>query len=231
VPSTIPITRHPLALSFDAERDRLTACEFGAVPERRLPGGFVPVGEHLHFFLRQPRGTVIGFDVRGLHALDVEDGGPSLWTGPRFNVPTLGLRPAVIAEIVLRARVVLAGRSTPDVLALDRAQGLFAAGEFAAADAALREALAGGNLEGHLGLAACLTGLGRYREAYDHARVFTELARRDSRGWAWLGRICIELGDGAEATGALRRAVRLERRGSYATPAAGMLASLADLPG
>jgi tetratricopeptide (TPR) repeat protein len=132
---------------------------------------------------------------------------------------------------VLRARVVLGDRSTPDVLALDRAEGLFAAGEFAAAAAALREALAAGNLEGHLGLAACLGGLGRYREAYDHARIFTELARRDSRGWAWLGRICIELRDAAEATAALRRAVRLERAGSYATPAAGMLASLADLPG
>jgi cytochrome c-type biogenesis protein CcmH/NrfG len=83
-----------------------------------------------------------------------------------------------------------------------------------------------GNLVGHLGLATCLTSLGHYREAYDHARAFTEVAPHDSRGWASLGRVCVELDDAAEAIAALRRAVRLERDGSYETAAARMLASL-----
>jgi Flp pilus assembly protein TadD len=145
-------------------------------------------------------------------------------------VPVLGLRSAVVAEIVLRARTVVAGRSTPDVCALQRADALFAAGEHAAAEVALREALAAGNLAVHLRLGTCLATLGRYREAYGHARVFTELAPQNSWGWTCLGRICIELGEFAEATSALRRAVRRERAGSYATPAASILASLASGP-
>ena len=139
-----------LAVSFDTATDRLTVCQFGALPERRLPECRLPISEHLRFFMRRPQGTVIGFEVRGLHVVDVDGELPSLWSGPRFRVPTLGLMSASVAEIVLRARVVLAGRSTPDVLALARADGLLAAGELADADAALREALAAGSLRAHI---------------------------------------------------------------------------------
>lgn len=215
-----------LAVSFDAATDRLTVCQFGALPERRLPECRLQISEHLRFFMRRPGGTVIGFEVRGLDVVDVDDELPSLWSGPRFRVPTLGLMSASVAEIVLRARVVLAGRSTPDVLALERADALWAAGDLAGAEAALREALAAGSLRAHLTLSSCLAARGLYREAYDHARAFTELAPRDSRGWAYLGRTCVELGDSTEATGALRRAVRLERKGSYETFATHLLASL-----
>ncbi len=224
--STIRVTRHPMALSFEAERDHLTVCEFGAVAERKLPDYALPIGKNLRFFLRRPAGTVIGFEVRVLHGIDVDAELPSLWTGPRFRVPVLGLKSAVVAAIVLRARVVLVGCSTPDVLALGRADACFAADDHAGAEVALREALTAGNLLGHLRLAGCLAARGRYSEAYDHARIFTELAPRNSWGWANLGRICVELGDCAEATAALRRAVRLERQGSYETFAAHMLASL-----
>lgn len=229
-PPTIHVTRRLLALSFDARRDSLIVCEFGTVPERRLPDCALAIGEHLRFFLRRPAGIVIGFEVDGLHRIDVDAELPSLWTGPRFRVPALGCKSAVVAAIMLRARVVLAGCSTPDVVALERADALCAAGDLGGVETALREALQAGNLLGHLRLAGCLTARGRYREAYDHARVFTELAPRNSGGWACLGRACIELGDLWEATSALRRAVRLERAGSYETFAAGMLASLRTPP-
>lgn len=229
MPSSQPaihLTRQPLALSFDAGLDRLIVCQYGTVPERKFPEYVLPIGEHLRFFLRRPRGTVIGFEVASLHRIDIDEEQPSLWTAPRFRVPVLGVKSAAVAEIVLRARVVLAGCSTPDVLAFERADERGATGDHAGAEAALREALAAGNLIGHLRLAGCLTAHGRYEDAYDHARVFTELAPRNSWGWAGLGRICIELGDRVEARTALRRALRLERAGSYETPAAGMLASL-----
>ena len=103
-------------------------------------------------------------------------------------MPTLGLQSAPIAEVALRARALLADRSTPDVLALARADTLRAADDLAGAEAALREALAAGSLRAHLTLSSCLAACGRYGEAYDHARVFTELAPHDSRGWASLGR-------------------------------------------
>jgi len=223
---TVKITGRMLAVSFDADSDRLTVCQFGALPERRLPECRLRISEHLRFFMRRSGGTVIGFEVRGLHLVDVDADVPSLWSGPRFRVPPTGLMSASVAEIVLRARVVLARRSTPDVLALQRANGLWAAGDLAGAEAALREALAAGSLQAHLTLASCMAADGMYRDAYDHARAFTELAPRDSRGWACLGQICVELGDSDEATAALRRAVGLERKGSYETFAARMLASL-----
>lgn len=53
-----------------------------------------------------------------------------------------------------------------------------------------------------------------------------ELAPRDSRGWACLGRACLELSDVDEAHGALRRSVRLEHEGSYETFASILLESL-----
>jgi tetratricopeptide (TPR) repeat protein len=227
---TVTITGRMLAVSFDADTDRLTVCQFGALPERQLPECRLQISEHLRFFMRRPGGRVIGFEVRGLHVLDVDCEVPSLWSGPRFRVPTLGLTSAVVAEIVLRARVVLAGRSTPDVLALHRANGLWAAGDLVAAEGALREALAAGSLQAHLTLGSCLAARGMYREAYDHTRAFTELAPRDSRGWACLGRSCVELGDNAEAAAALRRAVGLERKGSYETFATHLLASLESGP-
>ena len=219
-----------LAVSFDAAADRLTVCQFGALPERRLPACRLQISEHLRFFMRRPGGAVMGFEVSDLHLVDVDAELPSLWSGPRFRVPTLGLVSASVAEILLRARVVLAGRSTPDVLAVQRASGLWKAGDLAGAEAALREALAAGSLQAHLTLARCLAAGGVYRTAYDHARAFTEIAPRDSRGYACLGQICVELGDCAEATTALRRAVRLERRGSYETFASHLLASLETGP-
>ena len=94
--------------------------------------------------MRRPQGTVIGFEVLGLHVVDVDGELPSPWSG-RTSRATLGLMAASVAEIVLRARVVLAARSMPDVLAFARADGPWAAGDLADADAALREALAGGS--------------------------------------------------------------------------------------
>ena len=215
-----------MALSFDSACDRLTVCEYGAVPERKLPGCALPIGDHLLFLLRRPGGTVIGFEVGDLHGVDVDVESPCLWTGPRFRVPVLGLKPAVVAAVVLRARAVLAGCSTPDVMALERANERSAAGDLSAAEAALRDALIAGSHLAHLRLGSVLATQGRYREAYDHARVFTELAPRNSWGWAGLGAICIELDDRVEAASALRRAVRLERAGGYPTAAASMLESL-----
>lgn len=67
-----------LAVSFDGAADRLTLCQFGALPERRLPECRLQINEHLRFFMRQPGGTVIGFEVRGRHLLDVDGEPPSL---------------------------------------------------------------------------------------------------------------------------------------------------------
>jgi len=224
--STPHITRRPLRLAHDADRDTLLACAYGAVPQPCLDSHIAGISEALAFLLRKPRGTVVGFVLDGLSTLDVDLHAPSLWEGPVFDVPVLGLVKASVAEIALRARTTFAGISTADVLAMDASRSLALAGDDVAAERELRLALGCGDLRAHLTLAGCLCVQGRYADAYDHARIYTELAPRDSWGFAWMGRTALELGDDDEARAALSRAVRLERKGSHHTPAGKVLRTL-----
>lgn len=218
------ITRRPLRLAHDAERDTLLASAYGAVPHPCLDSHVAGISDHLRFLLRRPGGSVVGFAIDDLSQLDVDEHAPSLWDGPVFDAPVLGLRKATVAEIILRARTTFTA-STADVLAMAASRELAAAGEHAAAEGELRCALGCGDLRAHLTLAGCLYIQGRYAAAYDHARIYTELAPRDSWGFAWMGRAALELGDEDEALTALRQAVGLERRGSFRTPAGSVLRS------
>lgn len=103
------ITGQPLHVSYDADRDTLVACAYGAVPQPALESRTVGITCWLSFLLRKPKGTVIGFVLDGLSAVDVDDHDPTLWTDPRFTVPVLGLTDAGVGEIILRA----AARSVP----------------------------------------------------------------------------------------------------------------------
>ena len=225
-PTAAKITRRPLRASFDADSDLLTVCEYGTVPQPALASHIAGVSCWLSFLLRKPGGTVIGFVLDGLSEIDVDDHPASLWADPRFDVPVLGLTHASVAEIVLRARTTFAGVSTADVAARHAARRHARDGAPDEAEHALRLALGAGDIRAHLLLAGCLCAQGRYREAYDHARIFTQLAPRDSWGFAWLGRAALELGEEQEAMRALRHAVKLERRGSHRTPARSMLRAL-----
>lgn len=219
------ITRRPLRLAHDADRDTLLASAYGAVPHPCLDSHVAGISDHLRFLLRRPGGSVIGFAVDHLSQLDVNEHAPSLWDGPVFDAPVLGLRKATVAEVILRARTTFAA-STADVLAMAASRKLAVAGEHAAAEGELRCALGCGDLRAHLTLAGCLCIQGRYADAYDHARIYTELAPHDSWGFAWMGRAALELGDEDEAATALRHAVRLEQEGSHRTPAGSVLRSL-----
>ena len=220
------ITRHPVHCSYDADVDVLYACEFGAVPENRMSDQHLDISESLRFYLRRRGGIVMGFRIAGLTSVAIDACGHDLWDDPRFSAPGLGLRNASVGEIVLRARTDMAGRSTADVVAIERGRRLLSAQDYEAAEAAFREALDAGLMRARVALVAALCGQGRYSEAYDHARIFTEVAPRNSWAWAWLGRTCVEVGAPIEAQNALRRAVALERKGSYQTPAHRVLRTL-----
>jgi hypothetical protein len=217
------VTRVPARVSYDADADRLHVCEFGTVAEERMADQCPPLTDQLRLFLRHRGGPVIGFEITDLATLDADTTELDLWGEPRFTAPTLGVRNASVAEIALRARAMFAGRSSADVEAEERGHR---ADDPETAEHAYREALDAGALRAHLGLASALSAQGRYTAAYDHARIFTELAPRNSWGWAWLGRACAELGAREEARRALRRAIALERAGSYCTPARELLRSL-----
>lgn len=220
------ITRRPLRLSHDAQRGLLVACEYGAVPHLALDGYNAGIPCRLSFLLRRPGGTVNGFMLDGLAEIDVDEHHPSLWDGPRFAVPVLGLTRASVAEIALRTRTTFGQASTADVAGGRAARRHARAGEHVAAERELRAALSCGDLRAHVMLAGCLCAQGRYAEAYDHARIYTQLAPRDSWGFAWQGRAALELGDEREAVVALRRAVRLERAGGHSTPAGKVLRAM-----
>ena len=215
----LSVTRHPVRVSHDAEAGRLLVCEYGSVPEERMADQCIDVDDGLRFFLRRPRGTVMGFEVVGLEEIDVEARAPDLWGDPRFRVPALGLRRASVGEIVLRARSVLGDRSTADVSAERRGHALLVDHDHVGAEAAFRDVLDAGELRAHLRLPPALCGQGRYAEAYDHARIFTELAPRNSWGWAWLGRVCAELEE--TRGGEERAAARGRARASGELPDAG----------
>ena len=217
------VTRVPARVSYDADVDRLHVCEFGTVAEERMADQCPLLTDQLRLFLRHRGGPVIGFEITDLAALDADTTELDLWGEPRFTVPTLGVRNASVAEIALRARSAFAGRSSADIAAEERGH---LADDPSAAERAYREALEAGALRAHLGLASALSAQGRYADAYDHARIFAELAPRNSWAWAWLGRACVELGAREEARRALRRAITLERAGSYCTPARELLRSL-----
>jgi tetratricopeptide (TPR) repeat protein len=217
------VTRVPVRASYDCDLDRLHVCEFGTVAEERMADQCPALTDQLRLFLRHRGGPVIGFEITDLRLLDTDTTEIDLWGEPRFTAPTLGLRAASVAEIALRARSAFAGRSSADVAAEERGH---AADDPKAAELAYREALEAGALRAHLGLASALSAQGRYADAYDHARIFTELAPRNSWAWAWLGRACVELGAREEARRALRRAITLERAGSYCTPARELLRTL-----
>lgn len=180
--------------------------------------------------MRRPGGTVIGFEVRGLHLVDVDAELPSLWSGPRFRVPTLGLRSAAVAEIVLRARVVLARRSTPDVLALQRANGL----RFGRRSRRRRSGAARGAGGGKPPCTSHVVELpGRTRPVPGGLRSRSRVHRAGSTRFTRVGVPGPDLRRARRQRrghSRVRRAVGLERKGSYETFATHLLASLESGP-
>lgn len=216
----------PLRISVDRPNGWVEALEFGTVSDGKPPSEFIEVGENFRWTLRTRRGPVIGFQVRNFDGFDPEDESPELWSDPRFRVPALGLRRATAGEILLAADGMLVDTCTADNMFFHLA---VAAGEEEDREQALllwRSCLEAGDLRGHFGLGYTYCELERHHEAYAHLRTYAELTPHNSWAWSWLGQACEGKGDIAEARSAYRRALRLERRGSFETDAAERLQEL-----
>lgn len=216
----------PLRVSVDRPNEWVEALEFGAVSDGKPFDEFIEVGENVRWTLRTRRGPVIGFQVRNFGGLDAEDGTPELWSSPRFRVPTLGLRRASAGEILLGVDGMLVDACTADWMFFHLA---VAAGDEEDREQAIvlwRSCLETGDLRGHFGLGYTYCELERHHEAYAHLRTYAELTPHNSWAWSWLGQACEGKGDIAEARSAYRRALRLERRGSFETDAAERLQEL-----
>jgi tetratricopeptide (TPR) repeat protein len=212
-------------ISYDSDLDFMWALRFGQAIDGQLRDETDMPADDFYVYRRGRRGRVIGFGVDELYAFDLPAPEHPLLPTLRFDAPTLGLEVATAEQVILAARPMLDGYSTPDVVFFDLA---VAAGEGDPAEAEpyWRECLAAGDMKAHFGLGYTLCDLGRHREAYGHLLAYTRVVPRNAWAWTWLGRASEEIGEPLQAVRCYRRAVRLEREGSYETDASERLREL-----
>ena len=217
------MTGPALFLSFDVDLDWLECAPFGVVMDRQGPDRWRGVTAQFGWFLQAPGGAPIGFKVLDFSALDADDRElAGIFSGPRFDVPALGLRAVSAGEILLAAPAFLRGESTVDRRFFDAALG--ASGEEALSY--WTGALQAGNCMAHYGAGYTLLDLGRNHEAYRHLRAYTELVAADAWAWAYRAKAAAALGEGAEAIRCCERALELEERYGEETDAGALLAGL-----
>jgi tetratricopeptide (TPR) repeat protein len=213
-------------ISYDADLDFLWVLKFGQAIDGQLPDETDQLAPGFDLYRRGPHGPVIGFGVDAAYEFELPDPDEPLVAGLRFDAPTLGLRAASVEEVILAARAMLDGESTPDVVFFDMAIEAAQEEQLDEAEALWRCCLAAGDLKALFGLGYTLCDLGRHPEAYGHLRSYTEIVPRNAWAWSWLGQACEGIGERREAVRCYRRAVRLERIGNYETDAAERLAKL-----
>src|SRR3954470_21455526 len=100
--------RPTLYLSRDIVEDWLSAIEFGVVDDGQPSENWIGLSEQGGLLMASPFGPVIGFFVKEFSELDLDDEDHEpMWTGPRFDLPVLGLRDVCAAEICLAAKAYL----------------------------------------------------------------------------------------------------------------------------
>src|SRR4051812_50069562 len=94
-----------LYVSYDSGLDWLMAYEFGRVDDGQPADNWAGLSEAFGFLHDALGGRVIGFRVHDFSTFDPEDAEVAeIWSGPRFDAPTLGLLNASAGEVVLAAR-------------------------------------------------------------------------------------------------------------------------------
>ena len=215
--------RPTLYLSRDIVDDWLSAIEFGTVDDGQPSEHWVGLSDQVGLLMASPFGPVIGFCVKEFSGVDLDDEEhEEMWTGPRFDVPVLGLRDVCAGEVCLAAEAYLGDEPTVN-------RAFFHAAMQANGEEALklwRVCLECGDLMAHYSLGYTLHELGRFREAYNHLRAYTEIVPSNSWAWCWLGQTCAALGEVGEAHAAYRQALELEEDGAEETNAAERLEEL-----
>ncbi len=214
-----------LYLSHAAELDWLAALEFGRVDDGQPSANWVEVSDQVGFLHDGgPGGRAVGFKVLRFSELDPD--APEhdrIWSGPRFDVPLVGLTGAVAGEVIVAARAFFGDEPSINRLYFNAAAGR--SGEDALA--LWRACLEAGDSMAHFGLGYTLYELGRPHEAYRHLRHYVEIAPAGSWNWCWFGRAAQAIGELEEARAAYERAIELEGASGDETDAADLLAGLA----
>jgi tetratricopeptide (TPR) repeat protein len=201
----------PMHLTVDPWWGNLELLAFGTTNDG-LPGErYVAIDDEARsaFVLDEDGEVVVGFVVRDYNEGEpLELDAPAFWSGPRFEVPTLGLVSASAGEVVLAVRAHYSDeRATTDAAhfhaAMDEEDLSEAASQW-------RMALDAGDMKAHYALGYTLCGLGEHRQAYSHLRRYTELVPTNGWAWNWLGQACEGIGDLAEARVAYERAIEAD---------------------
>ena len=206
VPQTA--TAVPLHLSVDPWWTEVTLIAYGRTSDGLGPDCVVPDarGGRLAFFVED--GVVLGFKVDDPWSADLDAFDPeALWSGPRFEVPALGLSHASAGEVLLAVLGQYAeGEATADAIAFHAA---IQADDREQAAQHFKLALEAGNMAAHYGLGYTLVELGRPVDGYQHLRRYTELVPRNAWAWTWLGHACVALEWIDEAKDGFGRALAL----------------------
>lgn len=202
------------------------ALRLGETIDGQLPDETDMPVEGFFLYRRGRRGRVIGFGVDDLYEFALPDPEQPLAPSLRFDAPTLGVHGGTAEQVILAARPVLDGWPTPDVVFFDLAVEAGGRGDLTEAELCWRDCLAAGDMKAHFGLGYTLCDLGRHREAYGHLLAYTRIVPRNAWAWSWLGRASEEIGEPRQAIRCYRRALQLERQGSYETDAGERLREL-----
>jgi tetratricopeptide (TPR) repeat protein len=221
------VPRPRLYISRDTAYDWLTALEFGVTDDGQPSGCWHPVSDDIAYLHDAPDGAgrCLGFALKRFSYFDPHDEElAALWTGPRFDVPVLGLHNATAGEIAVATESFLQGEST-----LNRHlfhQAIDAAGDSDTALERWRYCLETGDVMAHYSLGYTFFDAGYFREAYRHLRAYTEIAPTNAWGWCWFGKAAAALGQNHEAIAAFNRALQLEDDSNHETEAADLLDEL-----
>jgi ADP-ribosyl-[dinitrogen reductase] hydrolase len=214
----------PMFVSNVPDRDVLYVYERGYVDDGLEPERKIEICKHVSLVLDLARKHCVGFIFGPLYEFDFEAPENSIvWTGPRFEVPALGIEQGTIGLIAANARLILGKLRTPDRVLFDAA----AQSTDPAEGLGLWEAChAEGNELARYALGYTLLALDRPREAHDQLKRYSALVRHNAWPWCYLGQACEQLEDWEGAEYAYRQAAEATAAGSFDTDAPERLAAL-----
>jgi hypothetical protein len=163
------------------EEDTLYVLLRGYVADGLEPERKVEICEGVSLVLDLDGKACVGFIFGGLSDFDFEAStNAAVWTGPRFDVPALGIDQGTVGLVSATARLVLGTPRTPDRLLFDTAVNVTDPEE---ALAIWEACLAEGNELARYAIGYTLLELERPEEAHEQLKRYSALVRRNA--WAW----------------------------------------------
>jgi tetratricopeptide (TPR) repeat protein len=202
---TSPLALPRLYVNCIADLDWLIALEFGRVDEGQPEDAWTAVSGQFGYLFDGDR--CVGFKVLNLTSFDIDsDEHEAIWSGARFDAPTLALTAASAGEIVLAARTMFNGRSSLNRLYFNEAINAETKDEALAEWLGCVEA---GDSMAHYGLGIALFDSGKTLRAYTHLRFYATIAPLEPWAQYWYARAAAAIEETEEAIAALERALEL----------------------